>query len=172
MKLELGSLTDQRPIGDNIVTPWVAEEFPDLFKEHESRVVVLGAERTFWEKATILHSEYHRPSEKPMRNRLSRDCYDVCCMVGHSSGQRALADLNLLARVVEHKRMYFHSAWANYDTAKRGTFRLVPPEHRIADLKTDYQEMQPMFLGKPPPFDELLVQLTDTEEKINRGEKS
>ena len=33
------------------------------------------AERTFWEKATILHAEYLRPQDKPMRSWLSRDCY-------------------------------------------------------------------------------------------------
>jgi hypothetical protein len=117
VKLELGSLTDQRPIGNYNITPWIAEEFPGMFKESECRVVALEAERTFWEKATILHTEYHRPREKPMRNRLSRDCYDLCCMAKHGSGRRALADLALLQRVVEHKRIYFYSSWASYDTA-------------------------------------------------------
>jgi len=167
VKLELGSLTDQQPIGDHTVTPWVAEEFPKLFKEPECHVVSLEAERTFWEKTTILHAEYHRPQDKPMRNRLSRDCYDVCRMAQHESGQRALADSALLKRVVEHKRMYFYSGWANYDTAKPGTFRLVPPEHRRSDLRTDYQQMHEMFIEEPPPFDELLRQLNELEDKIN-----
>ncbi len=107
VKLELGSLTDQRPIGDHTVTPWVAEEFPALFAAPACRVVALEIERTFWEKATILHTEYHRPADKPMRSRLSRDCYDVCCMAAHPAGQRAMEDLDLLARVVRHKRTYF-----------------------------------------------------------------
>ncbi len=85
VKLELGSLTDQRPIGDHTVTPWVAEEFPRLFMQPECHVVSLEAERTFWEKATILHAEYHRPQDKPMRSRLSRDCYDVCRIAQHES---------------------------------------------------------------------------------------
>jgi hypothetical protein len=28
--------------------------------------------RTFWEKATILHSEHHRPIDKPTPDRFSR----------------------------------------------------------------------------------------------------
>jgi len=167
VKLELGSLTEQRPIGDHTVTPWVAEEFPNVFKEPECRVVSLEAERTFWEKATILHAEYHRPQDKPMRNRLSRDCYDMCHMAEHKSGQRALTDSALLESVVKHKRTYFHSGWANYDTAKPGTFHLVPPEHRLSDLRTDYQQMHEMFIEEPPPFDELLRQLNEIEDKIN-----
>jgi len=167
VKLELGSLTDQRPVGDHTVTPWVAEEFPTLFTAPACCVVALEIERTFWEKATILHVEYHRPSEKPMRSRFSRDCYDVCQMAAHPAGQRALEDLDLLARVVRHKRTYFQSAWANYDSAKPGTLRLVPPAHRLADLKTDYLQMRTMFTEPPPPFDEILRQLRRIEDTIN-----
>jgi len=169
VKLELGSLTDQQPIGDHTVTPWIAEEFPSLLASPTCQVVALEVERTFWEKITILHSEYHRPVDKPMRSRLSRDCYDVCCMAAHSSGQRAMKDLDLLARVVQHKRTYFQSAWANYDTAKRGFLRLFPADSRLTDLKADYQQMQEMFIEPPPPFEEILRQLRNIEDTLNKG---
>jgi hypothetical protein len=133
------------------------------------RVVALEIERTFWEKVTILHTEYHRPPEKPMRSRLSRDCYDVCQMAAHPAGQRAMKDLDLLARVVDHKRTYFQSAWARYDAARPGSLHLVPPDHRLAGLKADFQQMQPMFTEPPPPFDEILGQLRSIEDTINRG---
>ena len=112
VKLELGALTDQRPADTHKVASWVAEEFPEAFKDPYFEVVALAAERSFWEKATILHAEYHRPSESPMRTRLSRDCYDVVLMSAHESGQRALPDSALLKRVVEHKRTFFRSSWA------------------------------------------------------------
>lgn len=162
------SLTDQRPVGDHIVTPWAAEEFPDSFIEPTSRVVALGVERTFWEKVTILHTEYHRPADKPVRDRLSRDCYDVCRMASHPAGRRAMRDLDLLARVVNHKRIYFRSGWANYDAAVRGTLRLVPPADRLAALRADYQQMQEMFTEPPPSFDEILGELRSIENTINR----
>ena len=169
VKLELGSLTDQRPIGDHTITPWVAEEFPALFTAPTCRVVAIEIERTFWEKATILHTEYHRPADKPMRSRLSRDCYDVCQMAANPAGQRAMKDLDLLGRVVRLKRTYFQSAWANYDAAKPGSLRLVPPDHRLADLKADYQQMQEMFTEPPPPFDDILRQLRNIEDTLNKG---
>jgi len=127
VRLELGSLTDQRPVGNHTVTPWVAEEFPALFSAPSCSVVALEVERTFWEKATILHTEYHRPSGNPMRSRLSRDCYDLCRMAAHPDGQRAMKDLDLLDRVVRHKRIYFQSAWVHYEAAKPGSPWLVPP---------------------------------------------
>lgn len=168
VKLELGSLTDQQPAGSHTVTPWVAEEFPEIFRNPTCEVVVLEAERSFWEKVTILHAEYYRPAQSPMRNRLSRDCYDVVRMAAHESGERALADLSLLDRVVKHKRTYFPSRWANYEAAKPGALRLVPPESRLGELKTDYQAMQEMFFETPPGFDELLKELAKLEESINQ----
>jgi hypothetical protein len=169
VKLEFGSLADQQPIGDHVITPWVAEEFPSMFAAPSCRVVALEIERTFWEKVTILHSEYHRPADKPMRSRLSRDCYDVCCMAAHTAGQKAMEDFNLLARVVQHKRTYFQSAWANDETAKPGSLRLVPADSRLADLKADYQQMQEMFTEPPPQFEEILRQLRNIEDTLNKG---
>ena len=104
-----------------------------------------------------------------MRSRFSRDCYDVCMMAAQPNGQRAVKDLDLLERVVRHKRMYFQSAWAHYGEAKPGSLRLVPPEHRLADLKADYQQMQEMFTEQPPPFDDILRQLRSIEDAINKG---
>lgn len=167
VRLELGSLTDQMPIGHHTVTPWVAEEFPALFAVPTCRVVALGLERTFWEKAMILHAEYHRPADTPMRSRLSRDCYDVCLMAAHPEGQKAMKDLDLLERVVYHKSTYFRSAWAHYETAKPGSLRLTPPEYRLADLRSDYQQMQVMFTEPPPSFDSILRQLRSIEDAIN-----
>jgi hypothetical protein len=169
IRLEFGSLTDQTPVGNHTVTPWVAEEFPTLFTAPSCHVVALELERTFWEKATILHAEHHRPADKPMRSRFSRDCYDVCRMANHPDGRRAMGDLDLLERVVRHKSMYFPSAWAHYDTAKPGSLRLVPPDHRLADLKADYQQMQEMFIEPPPPFDDILRQLRSIEDAVNKG---
>lgn len=44
VKLELGSLTDQWPTGEHTVTPWVADDFPELFSEPVCRVVALEAD--------------------------------------------------------------------------------------------------------------------------------
>ncbi len=168
VKLEFGSLTDQRPIGTHSVTSWVAEEFPELFENPGCEVVVLDVERSFWEKATILHAEFHRPAELPMRSRLSRDYYDVACLATHDTGRRALRNLPLLHRVVQHKRTYFRSSWANYEAAKPGSLKLLPPNFRMGDLKADYHAMKPMFFEKPPTFDELLNTIAKLEEAVNK----
>ena len=67
VKMEFGALTDQRPVGSHLIRPWVADEFPKQFGDFHCEVVALELERTFWEKATILHAEHHRDPAKPMR---------------------------------------------------------------------------------------------------------
>lgn len=72
VKIEFGSLTDQRPKGRHPIQALVGTLAPDAFTDFGTEVVALELERTFWEKATILHAEFHRPSEQPMRDRYSR----------------------------------------------------------------------------------------------------
>jgi len=69
VKMEFGSLTDQRPVGTHRVLPWMAEEFPGPLQDFRCELVALELERTFWEKATILHAEHHRHPGQPMRDR-------------------------------------------------------------------------------------------------------
>ena len=64
VKLEFGSLTDQQPVGRHPVRPWVADVLPGVFPDWRCEVVALEVERSFWEKATILHTEYHRPGPR------------------------------------------------------------------------------------------------------------
>jgi hypothetical protein len=102
-----------------------------------------------------------------MRARLSRDCYDLCRMAAHPTGKKAIADFDMLTRVVNHKRTYFKSAWANYETAMPGSMHLVPPHHRLAALRADYRLMQEMFTVPPPSFEEILNGLRSIEEALN-----
>jgi hypothetical protein len=167
VKLEFGSLYDQTPIVTHEASPWVAEEFPELFRSPQFSVISIAPERTFWEKATILHAEHHKPEEKKMRKNLSRDIYDICILASDEVGNRALKDFSLLQKVVEFKMDYFTSGWARYEEAKPGTFQLLPKESRIPDLKADYRRMQEMFFETQPPFEELLARLKTIQDTIN-----
>lgn len=168
VKMEFGSLTDQRPAGKHVIKPWVAEDFPDLVADFECELVALELERTFWEKATILHAEYHREADKPIRDRFSRHYSDVAAMAKHAELSPALSDDALRQRVVDWKSRFFAANWARYDLAKPGSFRLAPPEFRNKELEEDYREMRPMFLTEPAPFEEVVKALADLESKINQ----
>ncbi len=104
VKMEFGSLTDQRPVGTHTVRPWVAEEFPKQFEDFRCKLVVLELERTFWEKATILHAEFHRDKTKPIRDRFSRHYSDIASLARHTITPRALARDDLRQRVADWKK--------------------------------------------------------------------
>lgn len=167
VKIEFGSLTDQRPTGTHSIEPFIAELSPKLFKDSKVEVVALEIERTFWEKATILHAEYHRPAAQPLRDRFARHYSDFAALWLHPSGRIAGRLLDLLERVRLHKSRFFASKWANYDTAMTGTLRLLPPDSRLPELRRDYAAMEPMFLSKPTSFDEMLEVLRDAETTLN-----
>lgn len=168
VKLEFGALTRQQPTSKYSISPMLATTLGAAYDDFDFPVVALDLARTFWEKATILHAEYYRPLDKPLRDRFARHYADFGALWRHASRAQCLARLDLLDDVVRHKSRFFASAWANYDTARLGSFRLAPPEHRHAALAQDYAAMQPMFLSIPPSFEELLAQLTQAEEALNK----
>ena len=142
VKLEFGSLTDQQPTGRHFVRPWIAEILPEAFSDWRCEVVALEIERSFWEKATILHTEYHRPADKPTPDRFSRHYADTAALSSHPAADKALRNHALRDRVVQWKGRFFGSSWANYEEAKPGTFRLVPSAQRLAALRRDYEAMR------------------------------
>jgi hypothetical protein len=77
VRLELGARSDHWPSAQAPITPYVAQAFPAAFRAPAVAVKVLAVTRTFREKATLLHAEYHRSPAKPIPPRLSRHYYDL-----------------------------------------------------------------------------------------------
>lgn len=169
VKIEFGSLTDQRPIGRHPIQAFVAELAPGVFTDFMAEVVALELERTFWEKATILHAEFHRPADRQMKDRHARHYADFAALWRHMPAQAARSRLDLLERVRLHKSRFFSSSWASYATAVPGSLRLVPPAARIEALRADYKAMQQMFLGERMPFETVLAILQEAEADLNRS---
>lgn len=167
VKLEFGSLTDQQPTQTHAVAPLVAQSYEGLFADWQCQVLALALERTFWEKATILHAEFHRPAASVMPDRYARHYFDMVRLLEHPRAGAMLADDTLRERVVSWKSKVFARSWARYDLAQRGTFRLLPAAHRLAALAQDYARMQPMFMSKPPSFAELMERLDRAEKELN-----
>jgi hypothetical protein len=149
------------------VRPWVADVLSQAFPDWRCEVVALEMERSFWEKATILHAEYHRAADKPTPDRFSRHYADTAALSLHPAAARALELHDLRDRVVEWKGRFFGSGWARYDLARPGTFRLVPPPERVPELRRDYQAMRDMYLSEPAGFDQVLATLAELERRIN-----
>ncbi|GMU52631.1 MAG: hypothetical protein AMXMBFR33_17770 [Candidatus Xenobia bacterium] len=164
VRVELGGRNPTEPSELRELLVDLAEYFPDIRFPHP-RVRVLSAVRTFWEKATILHS-YHSANEA-IGHRKSRHYYDLVKLARHELGAQALADIGMLETVAQDKNLLFRSGKARYDLARPGTLRLVPSEAQLASLREDYSQMQVMFYEVPPTFDDLVTELRRLETLIN-----
>ncbi len=168
VKLEMGARGDPYPTEEKIIGPYAAYDYPTFFEEADTKVIVLSMRRTFWEKATILHAEAHRPADKQTPQNYSRHYYDLAMLLDTPEGKIAAEDFAMLAQVAKHKTVFFRSGWASYHTAKSGTLKLVPDEKRIKTLRLDYNKMQSMIFDQPvPSFDAIIKKLRKLEETIN-----
>jgi hypothetical protein len=165
VRLEIGPLASWVPSNRHVIQPYAADAFPKVFEDPACPVVAITAERTFWEKATILHQEAHRAGVMPSRH--SRHYYDMFKLATSSIRRRALEDLELLRQVVEFKQRFYPSGWARYEDAKPGTFRLIPDAGRHSALRRDYRDMEMMIFGETPKFDTVIDSLKELEDEIN-----
>ena len=167
IRLEIGALAAWTPSQPREIRPYAAERYPGAFQQTSTVVLTAAAERTFWEKVTILHHEANRPEHLPMPTRYSRHYYDLYCIAHSENKAVAYQDLGLLRRVVELKMKFYPRKWAQYELARPGTMKLCPPESRYAALEEDYEVMQGMMFGECPSFPALMSFIRELEAEIN-----
>lgn len=166
IRLELGARSEQEPAYTKTITPYAAEHYPDEFSDPSCDVRVLGIERTFWEKVTLVHGENNR--NKP-RDGLSRHYYDIATLYKSDFGADALKRRDLLEATATHSALFFRRAAAKYDLARPGSLKLVPEGEMLKVLQKDYQSMQEMIFGEGPSFEEIVELLAELEQEINKG---
>ena len=170
VRLEIGPLASWVPSSAHSIKAYAAQAFPEAFSNPVFEVIAIDAERTFWEKATILHQEAHRPGAIPAR--YSRHYYDLYKLSESPIRSAALSDLTLLKSVVEFKERFYYSSWARYELAIPGSFRLSPPESQLPALERDYRAMRDMFYREPPTFEAILAGLASLEQEINAEKRA
>ncbi len=167
VKLEIGPLASWVPNDRYVIVPYLHDVFPEFIKNHKCGLKAIKAERTFWEKVTILHHEAHRPETSTVPLRYSRHYYDLFMLSRSDIKNSALKDIELLKNVVEFKKKFYPRGWARYDLAVPGTMKLIPPDNVLKFLRTDYREMRNMIFGEYPSFENIIQGLTMLEKEIN-----
>jgi hypothetical protein len=140
-----------------------------LQKSDPIDVKMLRPDRTFWEKATILHAENSRnePSRIEKRNHMSRHIYDLVKLYNSEYGKMAIDNLALLADVVRHKSTFYKDNRADYPNATPQNIKIVPTSELNKSFKADYEDMaKSMIIGKPPTYEKLLEILHKIEKSI------
>lgn len=166
--IELGGRNVIDPNERHTISPYVATMTAEL-DYPTSEVVVLSPERTFWEKATLIHVECNRGQLKKNAERLSRHWYDLVMLSRHASGQAAVRNRDLFEDVVRHKKVFFKAGYANYDACLESQLQLLPGEETLDELRADYEKMigAGMMYQTPPTFDEIVESIRMLEQDIN-----
>jgi hypothetical protein len=163
--IESGTKAAHEPIERVEIKAFVEDAIAEI--KTSCHVNVLSPKRTFWEKATILHAENNINKPKRVKERLSRHLYDLVMLYRSDIGKEAIKDIDLLAKVAEHKKFYFRSGAANYDDAKPGTLKIVPHDAILQAFKQDYEKMGSMFSGEILSFESIISELQELESSIN-----
>jgi hypothetical protein len=167
--MEFGARSDHWPVSMQTIKPYLQEAIPESV-DGKTFIRVLNVERTFWEKATILHMYAHYPEGKEIQSRQSRHYYDMYCLINSEFCELARNDIELLKRVADHKTIYFRSGWACYDKASPGTLKLIPGEEVLSKMADDYKAMEVMFFDVPPSWEDILGTLKEFEEEFNKSQ--
>jgi hypothetical protein len=86
VKIEFGARSDPWPASQRVVLPVMAEIFPQALEGSDTMVHALAPERTFREKAMLLHEETYRPADKMRRPRMARQYYDLYRLIEQGVG--------------------------------------------------------------------------------------
>jgi len=167
VKIELGARSDHWPAHQYTLQPYLSLHIADALGSPDVKLMVMDAKRTFWEKATILHSYTHLPEGKTIGERQSRHLYDFYQLLQTKYAKEATSDLDLLARVATHKSIYFRAGWAKYEEATKGTLRLLPGREVQEFMRQDFEQMQEMIFGKIPTWKEILAAIKKFEDEFN-----
>jgi len=168
--IELGGRNVINPNEQHTVSPYIAELVTGL-ELPSGQVNVLSPQRTFWEKATLIHVECNRNKLKANADRLSRHWYDLVMLAQHPLGKAALSNKELLNNVVKHKQVFFSAPYANYDACLANEFRLVPDDTLTTELQRDYKAMTNagMMYGESLSFDRIMDKIHEIENVINEN---
>jgi hypothetical protein len=168
VKIELGARGAGNPFNICNISPFIKEDIPDAHTISTVQVKTLAAERTFWEKATILHMYANWPENKILPLRQSRHFFDFYKLIKSNIRNLAAQDVRLLKDVAEHKKIYFRAGWANYDNAKKGTLNLTPQKIVLKSLENDYIQMKEMFYGEQVSWDNIITEIKKFESEFNK----
>ncbi len=168
--IEFGGRNTVNPSEIIRISPDISTHVPEL-KFPEAEAPVLSAERTFWEKATLIHEKCQSNKISANAERLSRHWYDIAKLGDYLFGDGSKMDITLLKDVVKHKEVFFPSKHANYGACLGGEFKLVPSsDESLNALRVDLNSMiaSGMFFNTTPTFDDILNRVSELEESINR----
>jgi predicted nucleotidyltransferase component of viral defense system len=170
--IEIGARSLIEPSREVQLRSILANTFPDAaFADDYYPIPTVVPQRTFLEKAFLLHEEFQKSAEHIRVNRMSRHIYDLEKMMDTNFATEALNDRELYKAIVAHRSTLTKMKEVDYTTHTPDKINFVPPLNIIDLWKADYESMQNnMIYGKSLPFDELIDRIKELNERFRNIE--
>jgi hypothetical protein len=144
-----------------MMEPHESRPVRSLLSQHLSINEAIGVrtvlpQRTFWEKAFLLHELFQRPVEKMDIARMSRHWYDLYYLVNAGFAAQAMQDAALYGAIRNHRKIFTKVPGVDYDTLSPKDFGLFPPKDRETDWTSDYKKMIESYIYRNAPSLEVL----------------
>jgi len=168
--IEIGARSLIEPSRDVSLRSILANTFPDaIFADDYYSIPTVVPQRTFLEKAFLLHEEFQKPAEKIRVDRMSRHIYDLEKMMDTNFAIDALNDKELYNAIVAHRSALTKMKEVDYSTHNPDKINFVPPLNVIDLWKADYESMQNnMIYGQSLPFDKLIERIKELNERFGK----
>ena len=170
VKIEIGSRSMMEPHETIIMCSIISEEFPNTeFADIATPIPTVIPQRTFLEKAFLLHEEFQKPSENIRFERMSRHLYDLERLMDTDFARKALEDISLYQSIVDHRSKLTAISGIDYTTHSPDTINFVPPDFVIEKWHNDYTFMQAnMIYGESLPFGKLIERIKELNERFRK----
>ena len=163
VKLEVGARSLLEPTAKAAVTSVIEDVLPISTTIKQVMIPTALAEKTFLEKAFLLHELFSAQSSREA-NRKSRHLYDLAQIMNTDIASRAIADDDLWNTIHHHRELFTSMSGVDYTPDIRKRIRLLPPDDVIDDWRSDYKDMQSsMIYGEKPTFTELMKKMRELE---------
>lgn len=163
--LEVGARSLFEPTAKAKVESFVTTVFPHLTTNNNAtQVVAAVAEKTFLEKAFLLHELFTTDGCRNA-NRKSRHLYDLCKMLEAGIADCAIPNDELWETIRHHREVFTSIRDVDYSPDVRKRIVLTPPESVIEEWENDYDTMvaNMIYEDKVPTFSDILAGVTKIE---------
>ena len=170
VKIEAGARSLLEPYAETTITSMVEETLPTISTTISDVMVKTAiAEKTFLEKAFLLHELFSVNNEVEARRR-SRHIYDLYMMMMQGIANKAVPNEELWQTIHHHRSTLTSMSGVDYSMDIRKNIQLIPPKESLAEWKKDYEEMSSaMIYGEKPVFAELLNSMNRLERLFRKA---
>lgn len=166
--LEVGARSLMEPSVEIPVKTIIQEVLPQINTDVAPvNVTTAAPQKTFLEKAFLLHELFSVEHDTLPAKRRSRHLYDLNRMMDRDFAIAAVHDDVLWEHIRHHRERFTSMLGVDYSGDIRNRICLVPPEKHIEDWKKDYQYMcDSMIYGEKPTFTELIESIRELERRF------